>query len=144
MPAITTKSEHTGRWTKMHRRFVPFNGSGTSRHTPSSGGFITITYGFRFSVQTGRQKGSDSQKVGPCQCDFRARTFQSRQDRASTSLLDTVRTTQRSNDRRAQLRRPPMAIKCGQHRHPGAPNQLTLFAAATIVLLIFAWSYVNP
>src|SRR4029450_5465155 len=52
MPAITTKSEHTGRWTKMHRRFVPFSGSGTSRHTRSSVGFITITYGFRFSVQT--------------------------------------------------------------------------------------------
>jgi hypothetical protein len=46
------KSEHTGRWTKMHRRFVPFSGSGTSRHTRSSVGFITITYGFRFSVQT--------------------------------------------------------------------------------------------
>jgi hypothetical protein len=37
----------------MHRRFVPFSGSGTSRHTRSSVGFITITYGFRFSVQTG-------------------------------------------------------------------------------------------
>ena len=46
------KSEHTGRWTKMHRRFVPFSGSGTSHHTRSSVGFITITYGFRFSVQT--------------------------------------------------------------------------------------------
>ena len=34
------------------RRFVPFSGSGTSRHTRSSVGFITITYGFRFSVQT--------------------------------------------------------------------------------------------
>jgi hypothetical protein len=33
-----------------------------------------------------------------------------------------------------------MAIRCGQHRHPGAPNQLTLFAAAIIVLLIFAWT----
>ena len=37
-----------------------------------------------------------------------------------------------------------MAIQCDQHRNPGAPNQLTLFAAATIVLLIFAWIYVNP
>jgi hypothetical protein len=25
-----------------------------------------------------------------------------------------------------------------------AANQLTLFAAGTIVLLIFSWSYVNP
>src|SRR4029453_10372365 len=52
MPAITTKSEHTGRSPKLLRRFVPFSGSGTSRHTRSSVGFITITYGFRFSVQT--------------------------------------------------------------------------------------------
>jgi len=31
-----------------------------------------------------------------------------------------------------------MAIRCGQHRHPGAPNQL--IAAAIIVPLIFAWT----
>jgi hypothetical protein len=37
-----------------------------------------------------------------------------------------------------------MATQCVQKRHPGAPNQLTLFGAAIIVLLIFAWSYVNP
>ena len=38
----------------------------------------------------------------------------------------------------------PMAIQYGQHRHPGAANQLTLFAAAIIVLLIFAWTAGEP
>ena len=45
-------SERTGHWTKMCRPFVPFNGSGTSCHTQSSVGFITATFGFRFSVHT--------------------------------------------------------------------------------------------
>src|SRR3974390_2298191 len=53
MPAITMTSERTGHWTKMRRLFVPFTGSGTSRHTQSSVGFITATFGFRFSVHTG-------------------------------------------------------------------------------------------
>ena len=37
-----------------------------------------------------------------------------------------------------------MAIQGVQKRHPGATEQLTLFSAAIIVLLIFAWSYVYP
>ena len=37
----------------MRRPFVPFNGSGTSRHKRSSVDFITATFGFRFSVHTG-------------------------------------------------------------------------------------------
>ena len=45
-------SERTGHWTKMCRPFVPFNGSATSRHTRFSAGFITATFGFRFSVHT--------------------------------------------------------------------------------------------
>jgi hypothetical protein len=36
----------------MRRPFVPFNGSATSRHKQSSVGFITATFGFRFSVHT--------------------------------------------------------------------------------------------
>jgi hypothetical protein len=52
MPAITMTSERTGHWTKMRRPFVPFSGSGTSRHKRSSVGFITATFGFRFSVHT--------------------------------------------------------------------------------------------
>jgi len=52
MLAITMTSERTGHCTKMRRLFVPFNGSATSRHKPSSVGFITATFGFRFSVHT--------------------------------------------------------------------------------------------
>ena len=37
-----------------------------------------------------------------------------------------------------------MAIHGVQKHHPGATEQLTLFCAAIIVLLIFAWSYVYP
>ena len=44
-------------------RFVPFNGSGTSRHKRSSVGFITATFGFRFSVHSGVGSMSVS-KVG--------------------------------------------------------------------------------
>ena len=40
--------------------------------------------------------------------------------------------------------RPPMAIQDVQKRRRGATEQLTLFGAAIIVLLIFAWSYVYP
>src|SRR5262249_13138901 len=47
-----TTSERTGRWTKMHRLFVPFSGSATSRHTRSLADFIIITSGIRFSVHT--------------------------------------------------------------------------------------------
>src|SRR3974390_791769 len=53
MPAITTTSERTGHWTKMRRPFALFSGSGQSRHTRSLAGFITATFGLRFSVHTG-------------------------------------------------------------------------------------------
>ena len=47
-----TTSERTGHWTKMRRPFALFSGSGQSRHTRSSAGFITATFGLRLSVQT--------------------------------------------------------------------------------------------
>src|SRR5262249_49667780 len=50
--AITTTSERTGRWTRMHRPFVPFSVPESSTHTRSSADCITITFGFRFSVHT--------------------------------------------------------------------------------------------
>ena len=52
MPAITTTSEPTGPWLKMHRSLVPSSGPEASGHTRSSAGFITTTSGSRFSVQT--------------------------------------------------------------------------------------------
>jgi hypothetical protein len=36
-----------------------------------------------------------------------------------------------------------MAIQSDQDRHPGAVEQLPLLAAAIVVLLIFAWSFVR-
>src|SRR5262249_54026551 len=48
----TTTSERTGRWTKMHRPFVPFSVPESSNHTRSLADCITTTFGFRFSVQT--------------------------------------------------------------------------------------------
>ena len=51
-PSITMTSERTGHWTKMRRPFVLFSGSGQSRHRLSSAGFITATFGLRFSVHT--------------------------------------------------------------------------------------------
>jgi len=48
----TTKSEHTGHWTKMPQRFARLRGSGPSHHTRFLAGFIIITLGFRFSVHT--------------------------------------------------------------------------------------------
>src|SRR5262249_53850121 len=54
MPAITTTSERTGRWTKMHRPFVPFSVPESSAHTRSLADCITTTFGFRFSVHTGQ------------------------------------------------------------------------------------------
>src|SRR5262249_21685399 len=52
MPAITTRSERTGRWTKMHRPFVPFSVPESSAHRRFSADCITTTSGFRFSVHT--------------------------------------------------------------------------------------------
>jgi hypothetical protein len=52
MPAITTRSEHTDHWTKMHQSRGQFSGSETSRHTRSSGACITNMSEFEFSVHT--------------------------------------------------------------------------------------------
>src|SRR5262249_36442160 len=52
MLTITTTSERTGRWTKMHRPFVPFSVTESSTHTRSSADCITTTFGVRFSVHT--------------------------------------------------------------------------------------------
>src|SRR5262245_16640096 len=52
MPVITTKSERIDHGTKMHRSLVRFCGLEMLNHTQSSADFITITCGFRFSVQT--------------------------------------------------------------------------------------------
>ena len=43
----------------------------------------------------------------------------------------------------ADLGGPPMTIQSDHNRHPGflQSDQLTLFGAAIIVLLIFAWSH---
>jgi hypothetical protein len=43
------------------------------------------------------------------------------------------------------LRGPPMTTLSDHNRHPGflQSGQLTLFGAAIIVLLIFAWTYVQ-
>ena len=52
MLSITTRSEHTGRWTKMLRSLARFSGSEPLIHTRSSAAFITITSGVRFLVHT--------------------------------------------------------------------------------------------
>jgi hypothetical protein len=46
------KSERIGHWTKMRRFIAQFSAPGPSGHTRFSAGSITITFGFRFSVQT--------------------------------------------------------------------------------------------
>jgi hypothetical protein len=57
---------------------------------------------FPLMTQSGQQTGCDRQKVGRRSATIVAQEpFQSRQDRASTALLDTVRRIQRSKDRRA-------------------------------------------
>ena len=45
----------------------------------------------------------------------------------------------------ADLGGPPMTIQSDRNRHPGflQSGQLTLFGAAIIVLLVFAWSYAH-
>ena len=53
MPAITTRSELTGRRIRMHRRLVWFSSPDRSSHAPCLADFTIITFGFRFSVQTG-------------------------------------------------------------------------------------------
>ena len=45
-------TERTGHWTKMLRSLARFNGPEASNRTLSLADFITITCGFRFSVQT--------------------------------------------------------------------------------------------
>jgi hypothetical protein len=49
---ITITSERIGHWTKMRQSRAPFSGSDLSIHTRSLADFITITFGFRFSVHT--------------------------------------------------------------------------------------------
>ena len=51
--AITTTSEHTGRWTKTRRSLARFRGLESSVHTRSLADSITITFEFRFAVYTG-------------------------------------------------------------------------------------------
>ena len=51
-PTTTTRSGRTGRWAKIRPASVRFTVSGTLRHTLFSAGFITIMFGFRFSVHT--------------------------------------------------------------------------------------------
>ena len=72
MPAITMTSERTGHWTKMRQPFVPFSGSGISRHTRFSADFITIMSGFRFSLHTGPFEAL-SKPPTPCECDINGR-----------------------------------------------------------------------
>src|SRR5262249_2920613 len=52
MLAITTTSERTCRWPKMHRPVVPFSVKESSAQTRSLVACITTTFGFRFSVHT--------------------------------------------------------------------------------------------
>jgi transcriptional regulator with XRE-family HTH domain len=50
--AITTTSEHTGRWTKTRRSLARFRGLESLVHTRSLADSITITFEFRFAVYT--------------------------------------------------------------------------------------------
>ena len=53
MLAITTTSEPTGLWLKVHRFLGPFSRPEASGQMPSSAGCITTTSESRFSVHTG-------------------------------------------------------------------------------------------
>jgi transcriptional regulator with XRE-family HTH domain len=55
--AITTTSERTGHWIRMRRSLARFSGPEASNPTPSLADFITITFGFRFSVHTSTYDG---------------------------------------------------------------------------------------
>jgi transposase InsO family protein len=52
MPAITTRSEHTGHCVKMRRSLARFSRPEASNQTLFLTDFITIMSGFRFSVHT--------------------------------------------------------------------------------------------
>ena len=63
MPAITTRSEHTGHCIKMHRSLAQFCQPAASNHTLYLVDCITIMFGFRFSVHTGdRHRGAAMNK----------------------------------------------------------------------------------
>ena len=57
-----------GPWIKIHRSLAPFSGPEAFCHTRSLADFITTTFGFRFSVQTGLQPQSSiaTHWPGPC------------------------------------------------------------------------------
>jgi hypothetical protein len=60
IPAITTRSERTGHWTRMRRSPVQSSRLETSNHTLFLVDFITITSGPRFAVHTGQRAGRPS------------------------------------------------------------------------------------
>ena len=63
MPTITTASGPTVHRIKMRRSLAQFSGPEASNRTPSLADFITITFGARFSVQTGQgQTGAEHVK----------------------------------------------------------------------------------
>jgi transposase InsO family protein len=64
MLAITMTPERTGLWIKMRRSLARFSGPESSNRTPFLADFITITYGFRFSVHTGCYSGANG-RSGP-------------------------------------------------------------------------------
>lgn len=51
-PATTTRSERTGRCTRIRRKLVRFSSPERSAHTPCSADSIIITFEFRFSIHT--------------------------------------------------------------------------------------------
>jgi hypothetical protein len=76
MPAITTRSEHTGHCIKMRRSLARFSRPEASNQTLFLVDFITIMSGFRFSVHTGwfdfrvahLGQGSPRGKAAACAC----------------------------------------------------------------------------
>ena len=64
---ITTRSEHTDHWTRMHQSRGQFSGSETSRHMRSSGACIANMSEFEFLVHTGRKLAlCDSNNISHC------------------------------------------------------------------------------
>ena len=89
----------------------------------------------------------DKQKAGRRRRDLRrARTvpMTARPCKRSTARYGRENTTVQRPESAIEfpIGRLPVAIQGVQKRHPGATEQLTLFGAAIIVLLIFVWSYV--
>jgi hypothetical protein len=103
---------------------------------------------FPLMTQSGQQIGCDRQKVGRRSATIvaqepsnRGKTVQALHCSIRYGEYNGLKTGERID---FPIGRPPMAIQGVQKRHPGATEQLTLFGAAIIVLLIFAWSYVYP